>query len=314
MYQESFYPACAAGQIHALRWEPSGEAKAVVQIVHGVSEYAARYDEFATLLQSHGILVVAQDHMGHGCSVSPECGKGDFAGNWFQAVADVHELFCQTRSQNRGIPYILLGHSMGSFMVRTILARYPETALDAVILMGTGWMGNGLIRFGDLATRAWGTLFGRHKPSKRMTGLMFHAYNQRIDQHRSDFDWLTRESEVLDRYLQDPLCAFPVTPALANAMMQGLRYIQDPVQLQKMPKKLPILFVSGDADPVGNYGEGVHQAAQAFRQVGMERVEVKLYPECRHEILHEINRQQVQQELMQWLQQQIAGESGGSYA
>lgn len=299
------YAACAAGQISAYRWEPAGEPKAVVQIVHGVAEHALRYAQFADFLTSQGYLVVAQDHLGHGNSVCEECGKGDFAGDWFQAVADCHELFCQVRSQYRHLPYILLGHSMGSFMVRTLIARYPETSVQAVILSGTAWMGSGLLRSGKMMASLVGFVRGNHRPSKLITKLMLGNRPRGVNNPRTPYDWLSRDENMVDAYAQDPLCGFSITPALAKAMLQGLLYNQDPTNLRRMPKSLPVLLVAGEEDPVGDYGEGVRKTAQAFSQAGMQQVTLKLYPQDRHEILNECDRQQVYADLLCWMDQQI---------
>ncbi len=303
MYQEFYYPSCGPCQIHACRWSPEGTPKAVVQIVHCVAEYAARYDHFASWLASRGFLVVAEDHMGHGLSVSSKCPQGDFAGQWFQAVADSHELFCQTRQAYPQLPYILLGHSMGSFMVRTILARYPESSLSAAIISGTAWMGDGMLRMGKAASGFWGTLFGRHKPSTALTGMIFGGYNRKFKPARTPSDWLSRDEMQVDAYVADPLCGFPVTPALLKEMMTGLQYIQQPEHLQRMNKQLPVLFVSGQEDPVGDAGEGVRRAHRAFEEAGMQQATLRLYPDCRHELLNERNRDQVYADLLTWMDQ-----------
>lgn len=303
MYQEFTYPSCVVGQIRGYRWEPTGTPKAIVQIVHGVAEYAARYDGFASWLAQRGFLVVAQDHMGHGGSISAECPQGDFAGDWFQTVADSHELFCQTRAQYPQTPYILLGHSMGSFMVRTILARYPECSVDAAIISGTAWMPGGVIRFGKLAAGCWGGLFGKHRPSPKLTGLIFGGYNKKIKPVRTPSDWLSTDTACVDAYVADPMCGFAVSPALLKAMMSGLLYNQQPEHLSNMNKQLPVLLFAGEEDPVGDYGKGVRRTHQAFLDAGMEQVTLKLYPSGRHEMLNERNRDAVYADLLEWMDQ-----------
>lgn len=304
MYQEFTYPSCAAGDIHACRWNPEGRPRAVIQIVHGVAEYAARYDYFASWLAARGFLVVAEDHMGHGGSVCEACPKGDFAGDWFQAVADSHELFCRIRQEYPDLPYILLGHSLGSFMVRTILIRYPDCSLHAAVLSGTGWFGKGTLRAGSMVMGAWGGLFGKHRPSPAMSNLVFGGYNRKVDKPRTDSDWLTREETCVDAYVADPDCGFPLTPALLKAMMSGLRYIQDPEHLSNMNKSLPVYFMSGQEDAVGDFGRGVRRVYDNFREAGMEQVTLQLYPHYRHEVLNETNREGVYEDLLRWLQTQ----------
>ena len=304
MHTDFYFPSCGAGMIHGCRWEPKGQIVGVVQIVHGVAEYAARYDTFASFLTEQGFLVVASDHMGHGGSIGSDGTQGYFEGGWFKVVADVYRLLSYTRMEFPDVPYILLGHSMGSFLVRTLLARYPKCDISAAILSGTAWMHRGIINSGIAAA----TLVCKHqdpkKPSKLLNDMMFGGYNRKVEHKRTAFDWLTRDQKIVDAYVADPLCGFTVTAGLAKDMLMGLKYIQEPEHLDKMRKDLPILFVAGSDDPVGGYGEGVKQAAQAFVQSGMENVSMRLYPLCRHEVLNELNREEVYANILQWLKRQ----------
>lgn len=290
--------------IHGCRWEPVGAPVAVLQIVHGVAEYAARYEEFASFLTSKGILVVAEDHMGHGYSVGENTPLGHMEGGWHKAVADTHRLLSYTRMEYPDVPYILLGHSMGSFMVRTLLIKYPKCGVSAAILSGTAWMHRGIINSGIAAATLVGKRQGGDKPSKLLNEMMFGGCNRRIHHQRTKFDWLTRDPRIVDAYVADPLCGFMMTAGLAKEMMTGLLYIQEPEHLAKMRKELPVLFLSGTDDPVGNYGEGVKQTAQAFLKAGMENVSMRLYPLCRHEVLNEVNREEVYGNILDWMKKQ----------
>ncbi len=304
MRTDFYYPSCGAGMIHGCRWEPEGAPVAVLQIVHGVAEHVVRYDEFASFMASQGFLVVAADHMGHGGSVGDQGALGHFTGGWHKAVADVHRLLCDTRLTCPNVPYILLGHSMGSFMTRSLLCKYPDCGVDAAIISGTAWMPGAVISAGLAAAKLAGKRQGADTPSKFLSGMMFGSYNNRVEHRRTEFDWLTRDQRIVDAYIADPMCGFTMTPSLAESMMTGLKYIQDSTHLANMRKDLPVLFVAGDADPVGNYGTGVKQAAQAFQKAGMENVAIRLYPLCRHEVLNELNRQEVYQHILEWLKKQ----------
>ena len=304
MRTDFYYPSCGAGMIHGCRWEPEGKPIAVVQIVHGVAEHTARYEEFAAFLAAKGFLVVAEDHMGHGGSVGDEGKLGHFHGGWHKAVADAHRLLSYTRMECPDVPYILLGHSMGSFMVRTMLCKYPKCGIDAAILSGTAWMHRGIINSGIAAATLVGKRQGVDTPSKFLNNMMFGSYNSRIEHPRTGHDWLTRDKKIVDAYVADPLCGFTMTPGLAKDMLTGLLYIQEPANLAKMNKELPVLFLAGADDPVGSYGEGVKRAAQAFTQAGMEQVTVRLYPLCRHEVLNELNREEVYGYILSWLKKQ----------
>lgn len=301
MRQEFYYPSAGVGQIHGIRWIPDGEVRCAVQIVHGIAEFAARYDEFARYLNSLGFLVVAEDHMGHGGSLENGGTRGYFEGGWNVAVADTVRLIADTREAYPGVPYILFGHSMGSFMARTILCDYPDLELSAAVICGTGWMPEAVLKSGKAIASAVCRLFGERKPNKALQGVVFAGYNKRVEHQRTGFDWLTRDGAIVDAYIEDPLCGFTASAGLLRDMMGGMAYVQDPGNLARMNKKLPVLFLAGGDDPVGNYGEGVRAAAKAFGDAGMERVDVKIYPLCRHEVLNEINRQEVFEDTAKWL-------------
>ena len=304
MRTDFYFPSCGAGMIHGCRWEPVGVPIGVIQIVHGVAEHVLRYDAFAQEMAELGFLVVAADHMGHGGSIGNDGVQGFFDGGWFKATADIYRLFSHTRLEQPDVPYILLGHSMGSFLVRTFLTKYPNCAIDGVILSGTAWLHRGIINTGIAAATLAGKRSGMKKPSKLMNDMMFGGYNRKIEHKRTDFDWLTRDPKIVDAYIADPLCGFTISAGLAKDMLCGLLYIQEPEHLGKMRKDLPVLFIAGSDDPVGSYGAGVKQAAQAFVRAGMENVSMRLYPLCRHEVLNELNREEVCANIREWMKRQ----------
>ena len=192
MKTDFYFPSCGGGMIHGCRWEPAGEPKAVLQIVHGVAEHVQRYDHFAEFMADHGFLVVAEDHMGHGGSIGDNGIKGYFEGGWFNAVADIHRLLTYTRQELPEVPYFLLGHSMGSFMVRTLLCKYPKCGISAAILSGTAWMHRGIINSGIAAASLVGKRQGFDTSSHMLNQMMFGGYNKRVEHQRTAFDWLTR--------------------------------------------------------------------------------------------------------------------------
>ncbi len=291
------------GKIHCCRWTPDGEIKAVVQIVHGIAEHVARYDAFASYLNSQGILVVGEDHMGHGQSVNGV--QGYFPGGWFAAVDDTCRLLRDTMAEFPGVPYVLLGHSMGSFMTRTILAKYPDSGISAAILCGTGWQPRALLSAGYALCKWVCKKNGEKTPSAKLQNLVFGGYNRRVEHPRTKFDWLNRDAKQVDAYLADPLCGFVATASLLRDMLTGIRYIEQPENLNRMKKTLPVLFVSGGDDPVGSYGDGVKKTEQAFRKAGVSDVTVRLYPLGRHEILNEINRGDVYRDIDSWLSEKV---------
>ncbi len=301
MRKEFFYPSCGAGSIRALCWEPEGEVKAVLQIVHGIAEHVERYDHFAAFMAQNGILVVAEDHMGHGGSIAGGSTKGYFTGGWFAAVDDTYRLLQDTMAKYPGVPYILMGHSMGSFMARTILAKYPDSGIAGAIISGTAWMPGAVIGAGLAMGKLICRLQDEKKPNKLLQGMMFGSYNKRVEHPRTNSDWLTRDNKIVDAYEADPLCGFATSAALLRDMMVGLQYIQDGKNLSNMKKDLPVFFLAGGDDPVGSYGDGVRQAAAEFEKLGMQHVQTKIYPLGRHEMLNELNKEEVYQHILRWV-------------
>ena len=303
--RESFtIPSNGIGQLHCCRWMPEGEPKAVLQIVHGIAEYIERYDDFAGFLNGLGYVVVAEDHMGHGQTVGAEGTQGYFEGGWFTAVSDSYALLRKTKAEYPQIPYVLFGHSMGSFLTRTYLIRYPGT-VKAAVIMGTGWQPRailpGAIGICQLACKK----VGEKNTSATLQNMVFGGYNKRVEHPRTEFDWLTRDAKVVDAYIAHPSCGFTATKGLLRDLLTGIRFIEQKQNLAKMNKDLPVLFIAGGDDPVGNYGKGVTRAAEEFRKAGMKHVACRLFPLGRHEILNEINRREVYDFTAKWLGEQL---------
>ena len=305
MRTDFYYDSLGGGKIHGCCWTPDGQIRAVVQFVHGIAEYAERYDDFASFLNTKGILVVAEDHMGHGKSICDATPMGCFAGGWDAAVKDTYRLLKKTMERYPDVPYVLFGHSMGSFMARTILAKYPDSGIAAAIICGSAWMPGTVIGAGKAVAALVCKKNGADEPSRLLQSIMFGGYNKKIEHPRTSCDWLTRDNKIVDAYVADPLCGFIPSAGLVRAMMDGLQYIQDGKNLNAMRKDLPVFFVAGGDDPVGGYGTGVVQAAEQFRRHGMEQVDAKIYPLCRHEIHNEINRQEVYNDVVSWIEKNI---------
>lgn len=305
MREDFWYDSKGAGKIHGCRWTPEESPKAVVQIVHGIAEFIERYDEFAAYLNGLGFLVVAEDHMGHGQSVGENGIQGYFHGGWFTAVEDTMTLLRETQAAYPDIPYVLFGHSMGSFMARTILCKYPDSGISAAVICGTGWQPAVLLppvtRFIEAVCRK----DGEDKPSAFLENLVFGSYNKRVEHPRTAYDWLSRDAKIVDAYIAHPMCGFIPTAGLLREMMKGLTYIEKPAHLEAMKKDLPVFFVAGGDDPVGSYGKGVKRAVGEFKKAGMTDVSCRIYPLCRHEILNEINRQEIFEDIGGWVLKKV---------
>ena len=227
---------------------------------------------------------------------------GYFQGGWFAAVDDTCKLMQLTMAENPGLPYILFGHSMGSFMARTILARYPDSGISAAIICGTAWQPSFAMPAMVAIMKAVCKRGNEQQPNVKLDKLIFGGYNGRVKGARTSKDWLTRDETVVDAYVADGRCGFVASSGLLRDMMVGIHYIQQKKNLANMKKDLPVLFTAGEADPVGNFGKGVKQAHAAFQKAGMVRADIKLYPECRHEILNELNRQEVYEDILHWIE------------
>lgn len=302
MRKEIAYPSCGQGEIRGLRWEPQGEVKAVVQIVHGIAEHVERYDHFASFLADRGILVVAEDHMGHGRSIEGGSLKGYFTGGWQAAVEDTYQLLRDTMLEFPGVPYILLGHSMGSFIARTILSKHPDSGIAGAIISGTAWMPGAVVTAGHAAANFICKRQDEKLPNEKLHAMMFGGYNKRVEHPRTKSDWLTRDQQIVDAYEADPNCGFVTSAGLLRDMLDGLKFIHNKNNLAVMRKDLPVFFIAGGDDPVGSYGDGVRQAAEAFQKSGMEKVSVRIYPLCRHEVLNELNKEEVYDHVLTWIQ------------
>ena len=305
MRQDIWYASKGAGNIHACKWLPMGQPKAVLQIVHGIAEFVERYDTFANYLTDLGYIVVAEDHMGHGQSINGDGIQGYFHGGWFTAVEDTMQLMHDTRRDYPDVPYILFGHSMGSFMARTILCKYPDSGIAAAVICGTGWQPAFALHALIKVVETICNKTGETKPNEKLQGMVFGSYNRKVEHPRTAFDWLSRDNKIVDAYIAHPLCGFTASCGLLREMMKGIHYIEQLKNLERMRKELPVFFIAGGDDPVGPYGKGVHQTAEAFRKAGMQDVSVHIYPLCRHEILNEINKEEVFADVAQWIENKI---------
>lgn len=301
MRTDFYIDSIGKGKLHCCRWTPEREAVAVLQIVHGIAEFVERYDTFANYLTNLGYVVVAEDHMGHGKSIEGGSTQGYFHGGWFAGVEDTCSLMRLTMAEYPNVPYVLFGHSMGSFMARTILAKYPDSGISAAIICGTGWQPRGALPALIKVVEAICQKTGEENPSEQLQGMVFGSYNKKVEHPRTDYDWLTRDKETVDAYIAHPLCGFTASCGLLRDMMKGIHYVEQPENLKRMRKDLPVFFIAGGDDPVGSYGKGVARCAEEFRKAGMEKVDVRIYPLCRHEILNEINKEEIFEDVAQWL-------------
>ena len=306
--QEFRFPSAdGTTTLYGRTWAPEhGAPKAVLQLVHGIAEHSGRYDRFARFMSDHGYLVCAEDHLGHGNTPenAEDLGYTADKDGWVKMTDNVRALHERIAPQYPGIPYFILGHSMGSFLTRSYLIRYPGT-VDACALLGTGQQPESVLKAGLAACRLEQIRLGKRGRSKLLQSLCFGAYNSQFKPNRTESDWVCSVDEVVDAYIADPFCQVMPTVTLMRDMLTGIRFNQQAEHLAKMDKTTPVFFLSGDQDPVGSNGKGVRAAYQSFLDAGCSHVRLKLYPGGRHEMLNEHNWQDVYDELLSWFDQQI---------
>lgn len=282
------------------KWASESEdIRAVVVIAHGMAEHAARYQEFASFLNDNFFMVYAPDHRGHGCTAGDADKTGIFASRqgWWKVVDDLHSVIQIAQSENPDKKIFLLGHSMGSFIVRTYICTYGST-INGVILSGTGMNPRMTVLAGCVVAKLSSLLKGQNHRSKTLDKLSFGTFNRK---YTSPFQWLTRDQDIVDRYIADPYCGQVFTAGFFADLFCGLRFIGNINNLTGIPKSLPVLIMSGSDDPVGNYGKGVEKVVAQLKKVGLRNVDFKLYDGARHEILNETNRSEVFDDSIQWL-------------
>ena len=287
---------------------PEGRPRAVLQMTHGMVEYIGRYEQLACWLADRGIAAVGHDHLGHGGSVVSREEYGYFGrpdGNRL-LLDDIHRVtrWAKALPELEGLPWFLLGHSMGSFYARQYLCEYGGE-LQGAILMGTGWQPRAAARAGRALCHLLAAFHGWRYRSKLVDSMAFGSYNRSFRPARTSKDWLNRDEKEVDRYLSEERCSFRFTLNGYDSLFTALERLCDKELLARAPKDLPVLFLSGDDDPVGDRGRGVQKAAQSLRDAGMRRVEVKLYPGARHELLVELNRQEVFADIGGFIQNHI---------
>lgn len=287
-------------------WYPEQTPIGILQISHGMIEYIDRYDDFAKYLAKQGFLVVGNDHLGHGYTAANEDNLG-FMNGLDTSHLIVRDLFRVTKFVKKSypdVPYYLMGHSMGSFLARRYAMSYGEY-IDGLILMGTGYQPKPILLFGYVVLALHHLTVGDRNRSRIVELLAFGSYNLKCWKDRRVHAWLNRDKEKVDSYEQDPFCTYHFTVKGYKTLFDTLWYIEKKDHIDLIPKDLPVLFVSGTADPVGSYKRGVDQVFNQMRSAGIEDMESIFYEGARHEILHELEYQKTYDDILNWLKQKV---------
>lgn len=294
-------------KLYAVKWLPDdGNYRAVVQISHGMVEYIERYEEFAKFLTDRGFLVVGHDHAGHGKSAEKEEDFGYF-GNYGNnpsdvLVRDMHKLRTKIQNENQGIPYFMLAHSMGSYMLRKYITIYGDN-LDGAIIVGTGFIAQPAVIFIKMLTKILAVFKGWRYRSSFIQQLTYTKPYRKYDLTGKDIErnWLTKDLEIVKKYYAKKECRFTFTLNAYMGLFCAVGYDAKIKNAKKIPKDLPLLMISGEEDPVGDLGKGVKKAYKMYKAVGIKDITCKLYPGDRHEIINETDRYIVFEDVYKWL-------------
>ncbi len=301
-------------RIFIYRWLPSMSKpiKCVIQISHGMAEHAERYRNFAKYLNSHGIGVYANDHRGHGKTAGNLRNVGYFAdkSGWDLVVRDMFQLTERIKKTHPEVPILILGHSMGSFLLRDYISR-NECSIDGAILSGTAGDPGIMGYMGIIIAKVSCLLKGNKTPNKLLDKLSFGSFNNYFKPARTKFDWLSRDEDIVDKYIKDEYCGSIFSSGFFLDLFKGIRKVNTKKCINNINKDLPVLFFSGDKDPVGDFSKGVLKTLKLFKKNGIKNVDHKLYKNGRHEMLNEINKDQVYLDVYNWIISKLNNRTDG---
>lgn len=305
MKREEFYYLSAdkKTQIHAVEWKPEGEIKGIIQIIHGVTEHILRYEECAKFFTEKGFVVVGNDHIGHGESIAPNTEPMYFGkdGSWNFVVRDMKKCMELTKQKYINTPYYMIGFSLGSFVLRTYLIDYNNDKIDGAVIIGTGDISKIEANIAMYMANKEAKKVGEEHTSPVIKQLTFDTYNKKFKPNKTDFDWLCASEEQLDKYIKDSKRGKALSAGLFRELLYGMKYTSDIKNMKKMNKELPVIFLSGDKDPVGKEGNGVIKTLKKFEKIGMKNAKIKLYAGLRHDILHEDSRYKIYTDIYKWI-------------
>ena len=291
-------------KIHGIIWTPENEVRGIIQIAHGVTEYIERYESFAQYFTNKGFVVIGNDHLGHGKSIAEGSKPMYFGpeGSWNYAVQDVKSCMDIAKQKYPNLPYILLGFSLGSFLVITLFIDYPNEKIDKVILIGTGQMSDIPIKIAKMMANSEAKKYGEENSTTNIHNLTFGTYNKIFKPNRTEYDWLCANNEALDEYINDKNRGSDFSSGLFRELLNGMLYTGKIKNIEKMSKDIPILLFSGEKDPVGDCGKGVEKTYKALKKSGVKNVTMKLYPGDRHDILHEKDKDNIYSDVENWIE------------
>jgi Lysophospholipase len=287
--------------IYVYRWADAANPRAVVQIFHGVAEHAARYARLAKFLNTNGFIVYADDHRGHGKTAGSQAEVGLIGEDGYNhIVEDEYAIHTQIKADHPGLPVFVIGHSFGSFVAQDFISRYGHD-IAGVILSGSARIPDTDITFGKIIAVIQKAFLGERKKSHLLTKLSFGSYNRRFAGEDKNFAWLSRDRAEVQKYVDDPYCGTVFSIGYQYYFFKGLSRLYKPQKVARVPKQLPIFIVHGSDDPVGGYGAYVQKLFQMYKGLDISDLECKTYPGARHEIFNEMNRDEVMNDVLSWI-------------
>lgn len=301
------FESCTGEKVSARKWidKDFKEYKGVIELVHGMQEHIGRYSEFAEFLASNGFIVVGHDHLGHGRTPKLKRDFGYFASKdgWDKLVEDIHLLQNIVHNEYPNLPYIIFGHSMGSLIVRTYITKYDD-ALDGIIISGTSGQ-KLMLNLGMFLIKIIEIFKGKRYRSKLITKLVTGSFNKNFKPNRTPSDWLCSDEQVVDRFLEDKLCGIPFTLQAYYDLLSGTKYLSKQKNIDETPIDVPILIFSGENDPVGENGKGVLRVYNMLKKDEDRKVYLRLFENGRHEMLNEVNKLEVHNFVLDWIDKNV---------
>ena len=286
-------------------WLPDGKIKGIVQILHGMVEYIDRYDDFARYLCNLGFAVAGDDHRGHGFTAGEEnLGKVPDGHTYFDTVDDAIILTDYLQSKYPDVPTIVFGHSYGSFLAQGYIQQNSDK-INGCVLCGSARMDNSDVKMGRKVANMQFKLYGKDKPANLIRKLSFGGYDKPFKHEKRKNAWLNRDVDACEKYNNDKFCNFTMSIGFYKYFFDGLIKIYEQERLDKINKDLPLFIISGDKDPVGNMGKLVRELYDLYVDNGIKNVKIKLYNNARHEILNELNKAEVYQDVSDWIKEVI---------
>ena len=291
-------------KLHAVKWESDHEPKGVVLIVHGMAEHCERYSHFANFLNENGYHAIAYDHRGHGKTDPDQLGIIDDDDCFHLMVKNLNDVYMYVSESFPELPLVLFGHSMGSFITQRFMQLY-DAEPAALIYSGSNGKPPLMIHAGILTSALLKTLFGKHAKSNLINNLTFGDYNNHFKPNRTDFDWLSRDTDMVDLCVDDPLCGFICSNSFYNHLFNCVKKLHSHPKFADHNPEIPTLLIAGDQDPVSEMGKGIKNLEKILSKSGVRDVTTHLYEGGRHEMLNEINRDEVFDNFIQWLNQKL---------